>query len=317
MSLLEAYVNDDNNHESVESVRETFRNALECLKTYAQSMPMSCVRFEYAMANVCLEAHKCLTHIETSLHEMTLFIENSIKKWNAYTLVYKEMLKVITMVTQPVRVMQHAQNTQSSSYLPRMNKLPSNIVFNVIQINAPFITMRCENKAIVKGLNPRPLLPPVENEAGETKPYQYDLLFRSQLEELAKNVITVFEAEKHKKQIYMAHYERLGNLNVLGAHIERLLGALTLLEGDENISVCVTQMRASIEEMPRVMRQTKENCKDYVFNTVNRFTECGVTYECMLREISARHLEFEEMRDLEECQELKRPEKKSLFSAMY
>jgi hypothetical protein len=344
MSLLEKYVNDED--DSVESVSHAFSEALDNLKSHAETVVNANASFEYSVANVCLDATHCLTHLKTTMRQSTLFVENSIKKWNNYTLVYKEMLKVITMVTQPLRVIQNAQSTTSTShavsYLPRTNKLVTTSLFNVIQINTPLISMRYENKAIVIGVNPRPLIPKSltkeedddddddEEEAEEEKqPFRYDPLFRYQLEELARNVIIVFEAEKHKKRIYLAHYDRLGNMRRLALHIQVVQEKLLLLTEEVNrlrlvhdqedvdeLRYSIALMSQCLVKLPEVMRETKKNCKDFVFNTIDRFTECSATYERMIREICTRGLEFEEMRSLEECQETRRPEN-TLFASMY
>lgn len=342
MSLLEKYVNDED--DSVESVSHAFSEALDNLKNHAETIVNANASFEYSMASVCLEATHCLIHLKTTMQQSTLFVENSIKKWNNYTLVYKEMLKVITMVTQPLRVTQNTQSSKTShsaSYLPRTNKLATTSLFNVIQINTPLISMRYENKAIVIGVNPRPLIPKTltkeegdddeegEKGATEKQPFRYDALFRYQLEELARNVIIVFEAEKHKKRIYLAHYDRLGNMRRLALHIrvvqEKLLlltqevNHLRLLHHQEDVDelhYSIAIMSQCLVKLPEVMRETKKNCKDFVFNTIDRFTECSATYERMIREICTRGLEFEEMRSLEECQETRRPEN-TLFASMY
>lgn len=75
-------------------------------------------------------------------------------------------------------------------------------------------------------------------------------------------------------------------------------------------------MSQCLARVPEIVRVTKKNCKDYVFNTVDRFAECSATYERMIREICSHGLEFEEMRKLEECQETQKPEK-TLFASMY
>lgn len=300
MSLLEAYVNEIDECESIESMCQRFQTTVDAIKQCAHSVIDT--RFEYAMAQMCFEATRCLAHIETSLRQMSLFIDNSIKKWRDYALIYKEMLKVIAMVTQPVRLIQAAQTNHVTSYLPRTTKLPTSSLFNVIQISPPHITLRCENHAIVKGINPRPEAPSTTTTAATTTPFHYDASFRRQLEDLTKSVISVFEAEKHKRRIYLAHYERLGNLTRLARHINAMQESLALLVHESNdMDSLITQVNDILALIPVAMRESKENCKDYVFNTVNRFTECSTTYTRMLREIEARHLEFDEMQQLEEC----------------
>lgn len=329
-SLLEAYVKDDSDEESIESVSLAFGDALDNLKRCGESRVNASARFEYSMASVCFEASHCLTHLKSTLAQMTLFVENSIKKWNNYTLVYKEMLRVITMVSQPIRVIQNAQST--NAYLPRANKLATNSLFNVIHTNTPLISIYYENKAIARGVNPRPLIPVESTEqeeannkkkTTETQPFRYDLAFRCQLEELARSVVIAFESEKHKKRIYLAHYDRLGNFRQLAQHIEAVQEKLGLLANeinrlgrDDESLLYIASMSQCLTRVPEIVRVTKKNCKDYVFNTVDRFAECSTTYERMIREICSHGLEFEEMRKLEECQETRKPEK-TLFASMY
>lgn len=335
-SLLEAYVKDDS-EESIESVSLAFGDALDNLKRCGEARVNASARFEYSMASVCFEASHCLTHLKSTIAQMTLFVENSIKKWNNYAFVYKEMLRVITMVSQPIRVIQNAQST--NTYLPRANKLATNSLFNVIHTNTPLISIYYENKAIVRGVNPRPPIPvePTEQEEANNKkttietqqqPFRYDPTFRCQLEELTRSVIIAFESEKHKKRIYLAHYDRLGNFRRLAQHIEAVQEKLGLLaneinrlggrddDGDDESLLYIASMSQCLTRMPEMVRETKKNCKDFVFNTVDRFAECSATYERMIREICSHGLEFEEMRKLEECQETRKPEK-TLFASMY
>ena len=106
-----------------------------------------------------------------------------------------------------------------------------------------------------------------------------------------------FTETQDKIRVYQAHYARLGNLSALKE--ERVTLACKMDEMSnfigQTVLVCEESKRigsqwqdAMREEMDAVMwcfdtmrdvlAKERDNCEQYVFNTVNRFIECSTTY---------------------------------------
>ena len=300
MNPLEAYLATE--VESVASLSVKMAEHMRIIKQLAESLEYRCLTdeaFRHSVAYLCVSVQSLDDHIKEAEAGIERFIQNTYRKWRTYFELQQDLLRLYT-----------AKTLETVTRIPKMERHSN---FNVIKINSHHIDIQYNNNALVVtdggGVTTTTTTSPPPSLEIFTNPQSREVVTRRMRE-----VTRRFTETQDKIRVYQAHYARLGNLSALKE--ERVTLACKMDEMtnfiEQSVLVCDESKRIGTqwqdvmrEEMDAVMwcfdtmcgilAKERENCEQYVFNTVNRFIECSTTYYKLVTYLKFHNIEIASM----------------------
>lgn len=342
--MLEAYLSDPEAGRTISSLIVKVAASMRSIKEESETLEYECLTdeaFQQQIAALCVYVSRFEHYIAKAEKGVERFIDNAFMKWQACFELQQDVLRLLSLFNNASKV-NTATTTNSSSTtttttasllksisaLTQYPKIEQTSNFNVIKINAHAIEIQYKNKALVIPDASRP------NKTGDNSP---DPLHTTVLEFLqpgvARETVMVkitetvkrFDAYQDNMRVCQSHYAALGNRLTLCS--ERALLYERLDETSEYINDTVQLVSAKsilvaeiaslkiyFDEMLEILEQECGNCREYMFNIVNRFTECRTSYTKLLVQLRLHQVTLE---CLEESQPTSLDTNATCCSSMY
>lgn len=319
---MKAYLSDAEASRTIPLLISRVEERMTCIKREAEWLEyrgFTDQAFQHQIASLCVYVSHFKQQILDAEKGVDYFIDNSANKRRAYFLLHQDLLRLILIFglsNATVPVNSNASSGSSSTNnnnrgvecLTRVPKLEQASNFNVIKINAHFIDIQYSNKALI--------IPPADRvkpspPSSATMPLTTPIPEPQILEILQPSVardtvltklaatITAFQSVQKKMAVYMNHYARLGNKEVLKE------GRLLLHERLDEVVYCIQEMmmghsqreceafecciareveviKECFDDMLAILDIECDNCSQYVFNTITRFMTCSTDYAKLL-----------------------------------
>ncbi|MEO5947927.1 MAG: hypothetical protein ABIP79_14005 [Chitinophagaceae bacterium] len=274
------------------------------IKEEAVGLEHSCLTdeaFQHRIGYLCVAVQSLGEQIGEAETGIERFVQNSYKKWKTYFDLQQDFLRLYT-----------AKTIDSMGRTPKMDRASN---FNVIKISAHHINITYKNDALVK---PSPLALPIVTTAPEgatPQPPSLEVFATPQAREVvtakATELVRRFGEVQEKIRVYQAHYVRLGNLPELQRQcvslrckmdeVATFIEQTVKTEEDQGVMRWAMERVAQcFDEMCKILSKERENCSQYMLNTVNRFIECSTTYNKVLAHLRLYNLELDCLRKEEE-----------------
>jgi len=282
-AMLLEYLNDVESQRTIASLALEIDERLTRIKKEAESLEyqeLTDQLFHFQVASLCVAVAQFKLHIDEAEKGVERFIENSFGKWRTYFTLQQDLLRLISIFSP--------QNmTKGIECLNRVPKLEQCSNFNVIKINAHSIDIQCVNKALViptgSATRPTPIQEPHALEVLEPGSARDTLLLK------VNATIEMFQTNQRKIRVYQRHYVMLGNKEQLKEArrsleetLDEVLYCIENMLSELHLECCiikeVTGIKACFDEMLAILEKECQNCKEYAFNTINRFIECTTSY---------------------------------------
>ena len=312
MRLLEAYLASEDTENTIHVLEKKMTHHMRLVKEEAETLSYLCLTdeaFQYRVASLCLAVETLRTRVLEAEAGIERFIQNTYSKWRTYAELQQRLLRLLT-----------AKTIEGATGVKKMDRSSN---FNVVKITGHSIDIEYKNSALVL-----PSTTSTVNSSSNSTPPALEI-FQStaSLEQVivkATELVECFGVAQTKIRVYQAHYDRLGNLVALRTMHEEL--SLTMEEvvsyveettGFRDKGVIreyVGVVNQCFIQMRELIRLESENCREYIFNTVNRFIECSTTYQRLLAHLRLYNVVLP---CLQQQQQQQHQDVAECFSSMY
>lgn len=299
MRLLEEYLTDVEGEASIAACSLKLRGHMHIIKEEAESLEYRCLTdeaFQHCIASMCVSVHSLEEHMKEAEAGVERFVQNTYRKWRTYFELQQDLLRLYT-----------AKSIETVTRIPKMERHSN---FNVIKINGHHIDMQYTNNALVI---PTITTTAANNETDSATPPSLEIFTNPQSREVVTTKMSEltrrFTEMQDKVRVYQAHYARLGNLVTLREEcvalackmdeIVAFIEQTVLMRDESEAALCKGVMRQQIDAvmccfdaMCDLLAKERDNCEQYVFNTVNRFIECSRTYQKLVTHLKAHNIEL-------------------------